>query len=84
MAAQRLKDMETHRDTCAAAEYTTAVELESQAFRELQAHGPGTEERARAWRAWSEAIVRTNRAWRRMNGPHASRGGQPIQRHADA
>ena len=59
--------------------YAESVDREREAWHALHSHAPGTPERARAWDAWSEAIVRTNRAWRKLS---ASRIGHPLQRPA--
>jgi hypothetical protein len=61
--------MDTHtrdNDPLAAA-YAESVDHEREAWHVLQSHRPGTDERIRAWKAWSEAISRTNDAWRRLN-----------------
>jgi hypothetical protein len=50
-----------------AAQYAQAIELEKSAWHALQAHAPGSPDRAVAWAAWSEAISRTNRAWRQLS-----------------
>ena len=47
--------------------YEQSVDLERDAWRELHSYAPGTPERIHAWKAWSEAISRTNDAWRRLN-----------------
>ncbi|MEJ6022292.1 hypothetical protein [Ramlibacter sp. PS4R-6] len=56
----------SHDDPLAAA-YTESVDRERHAWQELHSHAPGSPERIRAWKAWSEAISRTNDAWRRLN-----------------
>ena len=61
------------------AQYSESVERERDAWQALQAHPPGTPERARAWDAWTEAIVQTNHAWRRLN---VLRFGDPSRRAA--
>ena len=72
--------MDTPHDTDdLAAAYAASVEHERAAWHALHAHAPGTPERARAWDAWSEAIVRTNRAWRQLS---ARRIGHPVQQTA--
>lgn len=58
--------MDTERHTPQGS-YDLAVEQESQAWRELQMHRPGTAARDTAWKAWTDAIWSTNRAWRRLN-----------------
>jgi len=55
--------------------YAESVDRERAAWQALHSHPPGSPERARAWDAWSEAIMRTNRAWRKLN---ASRIGHPA------
>jgi hypothetical protein len=50
------------------AQYTSAVEDERAAWHYLQAQLPGTACRAEAWTRWSEAISKTNAAWRRLSG----------------
>lgn len=50
-----------------AARYDDAVEFESAAWQALQAHKPGSAGRAEAWATWTQAISRTNRAWRELN-----------------
>ena len=47
--------------------YARSVEHERAAWHELQLHEPGSPERIRAWKLWSEAISSTNDAWRRLN-----------------
>jgi hypothetical protein len=51
----------------AAGDYADAIELERTAWHALQAHPPGSQRRTEAWAAWSEAISRTNRAWRELS-----------------
>lgn len=50
-----------------AARYAQAIELEKSAWHALQAQAPGSCARAKAWAAWSEAISRTNTAWRQLS-----------------
>jgi hypothetical protein len=50
-----------------AAHYADAIEREKSAWHALQAHAPGSRDRAQAWAAWSEAISRTNKAWRQLS-----------------
>jgi hypothetical protein len=84
--------METSQDNITdplAADYARAVEQERQAWQSLQAQAPGSDERIRAWRSWSEAIVQTNNAWRRLNARRFAvpvRGGfqTSATRHANA
>jgi len=73
--------METqhHNDRELAALYTESVEREREAWQALQARPPGTPERARAWEAWSAAIMQTNEAWRRLS---ARRFADPSRRIA--
>jgi hypothetical protein len=47
--------------------YAEALRLERDALHRLQAQEPGTDASSRAWQAWSEAITRTNRAWRDLS-----------------
>jgi hypothetical protein len=47
--------------------YAQAVENERAAWHDLQAEPPGSSRRAQAWARWSEAISRTNAAWRQLN-----------------
>lgn len=54
-------------DSSLAAVYTESVERERQAWEALQSFPPGSIGRARAWEAWSLAIMLTNQAWRRLN-----------------
>lgn len=53
--------------------YATALQQEKTALQALQEHEPGTDGSARAWQAWSEAITRTNEAWRELNSRTLSR-----------
>ena len=64
-----------------AALYSASVDQEREAWHALHAHAPGTPERARAWETWSQAIVRTNHAWRRLN---ASCIGRALRQPAAA
>ena len=67
--------MDTTRDKHdPSAAYSASVERERDAWQALHAHAPGTPGRAKAWEAWSEAIMQTNRAWRALS---ASRVGRP-------
>ena len=50
-----------------AARYDDAVEFESAAWQALHIHEPGSAARTEAWATWTEAISRTNRAWRELN-----------------
>lgn len=56
-----------HAQDPLAAAYAESVDHESCAWQELHSHLPGTPERIGAWKAWSEAISRTNDAWRRLS-----------------
>jgi hypothetical protein len=49
------------------AQYAEAIRLERDALHALQEQLPGTTGNARAWLDWSEAITRTNRAWRELS-----------------
>ena len=69
----------THPTDDLALVYAESVDREREAWHALHSHAPGTPERALAWHAWSEAIVRTNRAWRQLS---ASRIGHPVERAA--
>ncbi|HWI77841.1 MAG TPA: hypothetical protein VNS31_01500 [Ramlibacter sp.] len=59
--------------------YTRAVEDERAAWNELQAQLPGTACRAQAWTRWSEAISKTNAAWRRLSGAQRSSQHMPLR-----
>jgi hypothetical protein len=59
--------------------YDESVRQERAAWQALQSQPPGSPERELAWEAWSQAIVRTNLAWRHYT---ASRVG--VQRYARA
>lgn len=50
-----------------AAVYADAIQLEKIAWKALQAQPPDSRDRAEAWATWSEAISRTNRAWRQLS-----------------
>ena len=54
-------------------EYERCVDQEREAWSAMHSCLPGSPQREQAWTAWSEAISRTNRAWRRL---HASRVGR--------
>ena len=52
------------------AQYAEAIRQEKDALHALhagQAQHPGTADNTRAWQEWSEAITRTNRAWRELS-----------------
>jgi hypothetical protein len=63
--------MDTHTQTQThdplAEAYAESVDHERSAWQELQSHAPGSAERINAWKTWSEAISRTNDAWRRLS-----------------
>lgn len=59
-----------------AAAYAESVDRERHAWQELHSHVPGTPERISAWRAWSEAISRTNDAWRRLSARRFAGSGR--------
>jgi hypothetical protein len=63
--------------------YTESVDRERAAWQELHAHAPGTPERIGAWKSWSEAISRTNDAWRRLSARRFSERGR-TGRNAEA
>jgi hypothetical protein len=69
--------MKTHQPDELTTAYTASVERERVAWQALQSHAPGSVERAKAWDAWSEAIMRTNDAWRKLN---ARRFADPLRR----
>lgn len=76
------KAMDTHtrdNDPLATA-YAASVDLERSAWQELQSHRPGTPGRIDAWKAWSEAIGRTNEAWRRLSARRFAESGHAIHR----
>jgi hypothetical protein len=56
-----------------AALYANAIALEKVAWQALQAQAPGSG-REQAWAKWSEAIARTNRAWRQLGFEEISAG----------
>jgi len=56
-----------------AARYVDAIQFERKAWKALQSKPPGTRDRAEAWAVWSEAISRTNRAWRQLSVETMSR-----------
>jgi ferric-dicitrate binding protein FerR (iron transport regulator) len=60
------------------AQYAIAVEDERAAWHHLQAQLPGSGLRAEAWTRWSEAISKTNAAWRRLNGAQRSFPPSPV------
>jgi hypothetical protein len=48
-------------------QYADALRHERDALHALRGHRPGSDESARAWQEWSEAITRTNHAWRELS-----------------
>jgi len=60
-------------------QYASAVEHERAAWLDLQAELPGTPRRAEAWTRWSQAISKTNAAWRRLSGAQRSLHDSPMQ-----
>ncbi len=62
-----------------AARYAQAIEFEKSAWHALQAEAPGSNQRAQAWATWSEAISRTNHAWRQLSSQSASRPSLALQ-----
>jgi hypothetical protein len=60
------------------AQYAEAIRLERDALHTLQAQRPGTTGNARAWQDWSEAIARTNRAWRELSSHTLGRTVQVV------
>jgi hypothetical protein len=80
--------METQHDNRELAHaYDESVRKEREAWHALHAHPPGTAGRERAWQAWSQAIVRTNHAWRKLSASRITRPGfraAAPQRHANA
>jgi hypothetical protein len=77
-----------HHDSDLSRHYDESVERERSAWHELHSHAPGSDERARAWNAWSDAIMRTNQAWRRLSASRLSSPAQPARlvdpAHGDA
>jgi hypothetical protein len=59
--------MNSHTSQESQMEYAHAVQDERSAWHELQAQPPGSADRTKAWARWSEAISKTNAAWRRLN-----------------
>jgi hypothetical protein len=68
-----------HDVTDLSRQYDESVELERAAWHELHSHPPGSAGRDRAWSAWSDAIMRTNRAWRRLSAIRLSSPAQPAR-----
>ena len=54
--------------------YSGSVDHERTAWELLQSHPPGSIGRARAWEAWSQSIMLTNQAWRRLSAARATEG----------
>lgn len=67
-----------------AAHYAEAIEYEKSAWHALQAEAPGSHNRAQAWAVWSEAISRTNQAWRQLSCQPVARPRLAIQPTDDA
>ena len=72
-----------------AARYEDCVAREREAWQTLQSFSPGSAERHAAWQAWSDSIVQTNAAWRRLSASRLARPriGVPAndpQHHARA
>jgi hypothetical protein len=63
--------------------YAESVDHERTAWQELHSYAPGTPERIGAWKAWSEAISRTNDAWRRLSARRFAEHGRAA-RNAEA
>ena len=61
------------------AQYANAVEDERAAWHHLQAQLPGSALRVEAWTRWSEAISKTNTAWRRLNAAQRSFPHNPVR-----
>jgi hypothetical protein len=64
------------------ARYADALQHERAALHALRGHGTGTDANARAWQEWSEAITRTNHAWRELSCHALAR--HPHAPHANA
>ena len=60
------------------AQYAEALQHERAALHALQAHESGTEDNGGAWQDWSEAISRTNEAWRELSSHTLSRHTQLL------
>jgi hypothetical protein len=54
--------------------YDESVRHERDARLALQSLSPGSPERRQAWDEWSQAIVRTNRAWRQLSVSRVAQG----------
>jgi hypothetical protein len=65
--------MSVNTDIGAEAVYAEFVEREREAWQTLQSFPPGSIGRARAWEAWSHAIMLTNHAWRQVSADRAVR-----------
>ncbi len=64
--------------------YEDSVQREREAWITLQSHPPGSIGRARAWEEWSQAIMFTNHAWRRLSAvrlAHPAPQGTAAQQH---
>jgi hypothetical protein len=55
--------------------YAESIEREREAWQALQSFPPGSIGRARAWEAWSRAIMLTNHAWRRLSADRLTHAG---------
>ena len=66
------------------AQYVQALQHERTALHALQVVGRGSDGNARAWQDWSEAINRTNEAWRELSShalgkqPHMLPAAAPV------
>lgn len=83
--------MNTENTSNLAAQYAAAVQCERAAWQALQAQSPGSDGRTQAWSEWTEAIARTNTAWRRLSSstlsqPHHQSGAstEARPRHREA
>lgn len=74
--------MSMNIDTEAEAVYTESVEREREAWQTLQSFPPGSIGRARAWEAWSHAIMLTNHAWRQLSADRAVNPRARADAHA--
>jgi ferric-dicitrate binding protein FerR (iron transport regulator) len=73
--------MDSHMHDEPDSEYLDAVDDERAAWHALQAQPAGSAQRAGAWARWSDAISRTNAAWRRLSG--AQRTSQSLAGRAE-
>ena len=76
--------MDTHHTDDLAAAYSASVDREREAWQALHEHPPGTPGRARAWETWSQAIMHTNHAWRKLSASRVGRADstRPANVHA--